>query len=119
MNGAIDDKTPLQRGTWLRIVHYCNFHDIPRRMLLIDHDFLLWLFDCPFESDTDDFADRFDIYRTGHDTGVAKSMLESTCIPATPVERIPVAHVEFDETCRYQVFVHTESTAHTRFDRTP
>jgi hypothetical protein len=98
--------TELQLGKWLRIAAYGDFFDIPRRILLLDREFVFWLFVCRFDDDLDDYEDAFSVWRIGHDARNAKSCFESSNPQRAPVERIPVARFEFDETRRQMLFVH-------------
>jgi hypothetical protein len=100
----------LQRGKWLRIAAYANFWDIPRRILVLDRQFVFWLLDCPFDEDKDDHVDAFSVWRVGHDARNAKAFLESSDCDAMPEERIPVSQIEFDETRRNALFVHASQT---------
>lgn len=99
----------LQRGKWLRIVAYSDFNDIPHRILLLDRHFVFWLLDCPFDPATDDYATVSSVYRIGHDASMAGSRFHSTDDQPAPDERIPAAHLEFDETRRNALFVHANS----------
>lgn len=105
MNRDTAASTKLQRGKWLRIAAYGNFWDIPRRILLLDREFVFWLLDCPFDDEKDDYTDTFSVWRVGHDARDAKSFLESSDFDAMPDERIPLSQVEFDETLRNSIFV--------------
>lgn len=106
MNPESATSAKLQRGKWLRIAAYGSFSDIPRRILLLDREFVFWLLDCSFDDDKDDYADTFSAWRVGHDARDAKTFLESSDFDAMPEERIPVSQIEFDETRRHMLFVH-------------
>ncbi len=92
--------TALQRGKWLKIAAYGDFSDIPRRILLLDRDFVFWLLVCPFDDDLDAYDDAFSVWRIGHDALDAKSYFESQDPDHAPVERILFAQFEFDATLR-------------------
>ena len=98
--------TALQRGKWLKIAAYGDFFDIPRRILLLDREFVFWLLVCPFDDDLDEYDDAFSVWRIGHDARDAKSCFESPDPNRAPIERILAARFEFDETLRQMLFVH-------------
>ncbi|TXI50884.1 MAG: hypothetical protein E6Q50_02685 [Lysobacter sp.] len=97
---------------WLRIAAYGSFHDIPRSIVALDRDFVLWLFDCPFEDALDDYGEEYGVYRIGTNTMDAKRALQArSAMDALPAEayvgKVPVENVEFDATRRHMMFVHT------------
>lgn len=96
-------------GRWLRILAYRDFHDIPRRVLFIDRDFVFWLLACPFDRELDDYGPDFALFRIGHDARIAGKRLhhdgpEEDAPPSDA--RFPVSRVEFDDTRRERVFLH-------------
>jgi hypothetical protein len=96
---------------WLRIAAYGNFHDVPRCIVVLDRDFVLWLFDCPFDEALDEYREEYAVYRIGTDTLDAKRALRAQSVmDALPAEAyvgtVPVQNVEFDPTYRHTLFVH-------------
>lgn len=97
---------------WLRIAAYSDFHDVPRRIVVLDREFALWLFDSPFDETADDYTDDCAVYRIGTDTLEAQRVLRTPSVrDALPADAfvgtVPVANVEFDATRRHLLFVHT------------
>lgn len=97
---------------WLRIAAYGNFHDVPRSIVTLDGDFVLWLFNCPFDETSDEYREEYAVYRIGTDTLDAKRALQArSAMDALPAEAyigtVPVENVEFDATRRHMLFVHT------------
>jgi hypothetical protein len=97
---------------WLRISAYSGFHDVPRRIVALDREFVFWLFDCAFDDDADDYSADYAVYRIGTDSMQAKHAFQSLSVTdALPsdafVGTVPVANVEFDATVRNTLFVHT------------
>lgn len=97
-------------GHWLRIVAYSDFHDIPHRVLFIDREFVFWLLTCPFDRELDDYGPDFTLFRIGHDARLAGERLRSGWPEQEALRSdaiFPLACVEFDETRRERVYLHS------------
>lgn len=106
--------TAIPARKWLRIVAYSGFHDVPRRIVALDAEFTLWLFDSPFDDAADEYTDDYAVYRIGTDTLEAKRVLHGPSarenLPAEAYAgTVPVANVEFDATRRHTLFVHNRA----------
>ncbi|MBW8852257.1 MAG: hypothetical protein JF600_15900 [Xanthomonadales bacterium] len=104
--------TALPTGHWLRIVAHADFHDIPRCVLFIDRDFVFWLLTCPFDPSLDDYAGAFSLFRLGHDGRIAGERFRTGWPQQEaphPDATFPIARVEFDDTRRERVFLHSRS----------
>jgi hypothetical protein len=43
-------------------IRYAAFYDVPR-VFALEHNGSMYLFDCPFDEQADDYPDKYDIYR--------------------------------------------------------
>jgi len=85
---------------WLPI-EYRGFHDIPR-MVVVMRENSLYLLDCPFDAELDDFSPRFTVYLLPSDTEYRISGMSWEGLPeiGERIGEIPVDLVEFDATRR-------------------
>ncbi|HJZ70050.1 MAG TPA: hypothetical protein VKF81_18130 [Blastocatellia bacterium] len=89
--------------SWAKI-RYRDFYDIPR-IFITTHNGKVYLFDCPFDDELDDYSDRYRIYQL---PGIAEDELEGSWerLPERAVSmvgEIPVSEVEFDKTRRNSI----------------
>lgn len=86
--------------SWLPI-RYRGYWDIPR-IFLVRQAGQLFLFDCPFDHDLDDYPDHFTVYRLP-DIADEDTPDDWTTLPGRAVRtlgRVPTAAVRFDPTRR-------------------
>ncbi len=97
--------------TWLRIVEYASFHDVPRSMLVLDREMAFWIFDSGFDDAIDDYSEQLKVYRIGHDAAAARDAFrvrdaDGNIQGFEPLETIALNRFEFDETRRNAIFIH-------------
>ena len=81
---------------WLPI-EYRDFHDVPR-MLIAEHNGQVFLFDCPFDREADEYGTDFRVYRlNARPTGTSWASLAEH---GDYVGSIAVDSVRFDSTRR-------------------
>jgi hypothetical protein len=90
--------------TLLPIIEYVDFWDVPRQFL-VEYVDDLYLFDCPFDEDVEDYPDRYVVYRLPRDLKDRLETMTWTELPAVGqvVGETPVAGVRFDPTHRRYV----------------
>jgi hypothetical protein len=85
---------------WLPI-RYRDFHDIPR-LIAVEREGEVYLFDCPFENDVDEYSDSFMIYRLPPE---GRALLdEDSWVPliklGEAIGRVAVQDIELDPSRR-------------------
>lgn len=89
--------------SWLTI-RYRDFYDLPR-IFITTHNGELYLFDCPFDEDRDDYSDRYTVNQL---PPLSEEELQGSwehlperaaCVLGT----VPVAQVQFDTTKRNSI----------------
>jgi len=85
-------------------ISYRDFYDVPR-IFIATHDGKLYLFDCPFNDELDDYLDRYRVYRL---PAISEDELQGTWgrLPERAVSllgEIPVSAVQFDITKRNSI----------------
>jgi hypothetical protein len=97
---------------WAEIISYRDFWDVPR-IFLARHEGRVFLFDCPFDEDREDFADSYQVFLmpelaadalSGSWVGLSRQAVRH-------LGGVPVAQVTFDPTKRRQI----DSTALAEF----
>jgi hypothetical protein len=85
---------------WLPI-EYRGFHDIPR-MVVVKWESALYLLDCPFDEEIDNFSPRFTVYLLPLDIESQLSEMSWESLPGIGERfgEIPVDIVEFDSSRR-------------------
>jgi hypothetical protein len=85
-------------------IEYRDFWDQPR-IFFVHHDGRLYLFDCPFDEETEDFQDTYTVYEmpelTGTDYAGSWAHLPDKAIRS--VGEVPLDQVHFDPTKRRQI----------------
>lgn len=80
---------------------YRGFYDVPR-MLVVERKGYLYLFDCPFDEELDDFPDHYTVYRL--DPSVWDRLDAGSWVDLAQagqrIGRVSVRDVEFDESRR-------------------
>lgn len=88
--------------TWLTIVSYRDFYDIPRLILASDRDQRFWVLDSTFNEDQDEYSTSYSIYFAGNDLDQARAKLE--CLAqggsSDASQVLPISSFEFDGTNR-------------------
>ncbi len=87
---------------WAAIIQYADFWDVPRTAVF-EVDGKLWLIVCDFIVADDEFDDCFNLYEVPTESSLRGSWSWLKSLPATPLKRIPVRLVRFDETRRRAV----------------
>ena len=87
------------------LIEYRDFWDFPR-IFLTEYKERFYLFDCPFDDATEDFAEHYSVYHLTLDA--FSEMRRARSWKALPEEReligtIPVAEVQFDSTRRFGI----------------
>ena len=87
-------------GEWLPI-RYRDFYDVPRAVV-VEHEGRLYLFDCLFDYDLDDYEDDYTIYLIPEDLRDVIDTMSWTDLGhrSEKVGVVATAFVEFDETKR-------------------
>jgi hypothetical protein len=89
--------------TWLPIIKYTGYWDVPRRIFLERNGVELAL-DCPFDEGMDDYADHYQVYQLPTGTIDRLQRRELTVDEAVgagiAIGSVRVADVRFDETKR-------------------
>jgi hypothetical protein len=93
----------VSRSNWLPFT-YRGFYDIPR-MLAIDVDNDLYLFDCPFDEATGEYSDTYTVYRLPAALRGRLSEASWVDLPehGEQIGRVRTALVSFDPTRRKSV----------------
>ena len=89
--------------SWATIC-YRDFYDVPR-IFTATHDGKLYLFDCPFDDELDDYSDRYRVYQL---PAISEDELQGSWerLPERAVRlvgEVPVTAVEFDATKRNSI----------------
>lgn len=86
--------------TWLPI-RYRGYWDVPR-IFLVRHANNLYLFDCPFSEELDDYPDVFTVYLLPEipDAATPNDWTTLPALALNVVGRVPVSAVQFDPTRR-------------------
>ena len=89
--------------SWVPI-RYREFHDIPR-IFLAEHRGHIYLFDCSFDENADEYPDRYRVFRLPH--GVTPPAEGASWIGLAEggafIAEVPISAVEFDPTRRAAV----------------
>lgn len=86
-------------STWLTVVAYRDFHDVPRLVLAMDEAARSWIMDCRFRDDVEEYSDSYDVFYLGQGAGHAAALDEHVARPAGEhVGKVQVSNVEFDAT---------------------
>jgi hypothetical protein len=92
----------LSSEGWLP-VQYRDFYDVPR-LVAVEHQGRVYLFDSPFDDDLDEYVDHYTIYRlpesAGTEVKLKDASWEGLVSAGEEIGRISVTDVEFDETRR-------------------
>jgi len=83
---------------------YCDFYDVPR-LVAVTHDDALFLLDCPYDDETEDYPAYHEVYRLPPRRldELAGASWEGLAASGRRVGRIPVDAVEFDPSRRSSV----------------
>lgn len=90
--------------TWLTIVAYRSFYDVPRLILAMDDAARFWVMDCRFLDDIEDYSDSYDLFSIGRrdDRAVVLDDYLNHAI-GDYVRSVKVSDVEFDATHRHRL----------------
>jgi hypothetical protein len=82
--------------TWTSI-RYADFWDVPR-VFALEHDDSLYVFYCPFDEQTDDYALRYTVYRIPETTlsSVSDGAWQALIDSGEKVGQCAVADIRFD-----------------------
>ena len=85
-------------------IRYRDFYDVPR-IFITTHNGGLYLFDCPFDEELDDYSDRYQVYQL---PAISEDELQGSWerLPeraASVLGTVPVAQVQFDTTKRNSI----------------
>lgn len=85
---------------------YRDFYDVPR-MILFWYRESLFLLDCPFEDECDDYSDGYDVYLMPdvRSQGLADSWERLPDKAKQHLARVPVVNITFDHTRRKKIDV--------------
>jgi len=100
----------IPKDTWLAIVTYRGFWDIPRLILVTDYERRFWMLDCVFEEDRDEYSSEFKVYFVGEDLAIACDVLDRHGRGVENYEeklifRQPVKNIEFDPASRFRIIL--------------
>jgi len=86
--------------TWTPI-RYRGFYDFPR-VFLTEHDGTVYLFDCPFDPEMDDYAPVYSVFRLEgqFEQLAASSDWGTLMLPERRLGEVPTGQVRFDDTKR-------------------
>lgn len=78
-------------------IRYRDFYDVPR-IFITTHDRELYLFDCPFDEQLDDYSESYQVYQL---PAIAEDELQGSWEhlaerAASVLGTVPVAQVQFD-----------------------
>ncbi|MDP1847588.1 MAG: hypothetical protein Q8K79_07340 [Solirubrobacteraceae bacterium] len=89
--------------TWLKILDYGDFYDVPR-CIVVERDGALYAFDCPFDEDIDDYRASYEVFRLPDS---ARDIATQRSVPWDEVLRlgervgtVAVSTIRFDTTKR-------------------
>jgi hypothetical protein len=85
-------------------IRYRDFYDVPR-IFITKHNGKLYLFDCPFDEEIDDYPDRYQVYEL---PAISEDELQGSWerLPERAVRvlgAVPVVQVQFDATKRNSI----------------
>jgi hypothetical protein len=85
-------------------IRYRDFYDVPR-IFITTHDGKLYLFDCPFDEELDDYPERYRVYQL---PAISEDELQGSWehLPeraARVLATVPVAQVQFDSSKRNSI----------------
>jgi len=85
-------------------IRYRDFYDVPR-IFITTHNGKLYLFDCPFNDELDDYSDSYRVYRL---PAISEDELQGSWerLPKRAVNllgEVPVIDVQFDTTKRNSI----------------
>ncbi|MFQ6310214.1 hypothetical protein [Lysobacter capsici] len=94
----------MPAATWLPIVVYADFCDVPRWVLAGDQEDGFWLLDSRFDDDADEYPSFFRVKFVGNEPGVARAVFDTGAIgDVAAAEVIAVDELQFDPTVRASV----------------
>lgn len=85
-------------------IRYRDFYDVPR-IFITTYNGELYLFDCPFDEELDDYSDHYHVYQL---PAISEDELQDSWehLPeraASVLGTVPVAQVQFDTTKRKSI----------------
>ena len=85
-------------------IRYRDFYDVPR-IFITTHKGELYLFDCPFDEELDDYSERYQVYqlRTISEDELLGSWEHLPERAASVLGTVPVAQVQFDSSKRNSI----------------
>jgi hypothetical protein len=93
----------------LEIIKYRDFFDIPRYMLVSDSESQLWILECAFDDDLDEYPAEFYVFPAGADLAFAQETFELhakySANIGTPMLKVKVESIEFDSTKQKECFI--------------
>jgi len=97
---------------WFDIIEYRIFHDAPRLILVANEVGDLWIMDCQFDDELDEYPDSYDLFFIGKkdgDTDVLDEYVQQGC--GEYVQSVRVKDVEFDESRRKKLRILPRSSS--------
>ncbi|MBT2745193.1 MULTISPECIES: hypothetical protein [unclassified Lysobacter] len=93
---------PIPAATWLPILSYADFWDVPRWLLAGGRDHGFWLLESRFDDDADEYSPFFRVKFVGNEPGAARAAFDAGSIAgeAAADELIAVRDIQFDPTVR-------------------
>jgi hypothetical protein len=93
--------------TWLEIISYRDFYDVPRLILASDQGSNFWVLDSCFDDTIDEYPDSYRVYFLGCDAQQAKTTFEAHAKGDKEELSglVPLAQLQFDATKRRQLFL--------------
>lgn len=87
-------------SVWLAI-RYRDFYDYPRAVV-VDWNWSLYLFDCPFDIEADNYPDEYEVFKLPEHLRPDIDEMSWTDLShlGSRVGTVPIAAVQFDETRR-------------------
>lgn len=85
-------------------IRYRDFYDVPR-IFLVNHRGTLYLFDCPFDQELDEYPDTYKVFVLPPDSGLdLGGSWDNLASRATSyLGEVPVKSVQFDSTKRREI----------------
>lgn len=85
-------------------IQYRDFYDVPR-IFLVNHRGTLYLFDCPFHQELDEYPDIYKVFVLPSDAGsdLSGSWDDLASRATAYVGEVPVRSVQFDSTRRREI----------------
>ncbi|UJB20712.1 MULTISPECIES: hypothetical protein [Lysobacter] len=89
-------------ATWLPILGYADFYDVPRWLLAGGQDHGFWLLESRFDDSADEYSPFFRTKFVGNEPGAARAAFDAGSIAgeAATDELIAVRDIQFDPTVR-------------------